>query len=164
MRQREIITRGQAEIARETCRPSMRPILIGEPVPTRIKSGAGFRPNRRQSQAPPPTNPGAHRGAILSKALHGARAALVPEANMRTLALVLSSAALITLAATPAPAASRTYVRHHHGYYAHSGYRPLNAGGVYSPGPIYRQGRYLGTDPDPNVRSEIIRDPYFGRK
>jgi len=83
---------------------------------------------------------------------------------MRTLALVLSSAALIALAATPAPAASRKYVHHHHGYYAYGGYRPLNAGSVHSPGPIYRQGRYLGTDPDPNVRSEIIRDPYLGRK
>ena len=40
----------------------------------------------------------------------------------------------------------------------------LSASGVYSGGPIYRQGRYLGNDPDPRVRFEIARDPYFGRK
>ena len=81
---------------------------------------------------------------------------------MKSLTLALSAAALIALAASPALSASRHHVRHHYG--AYRSYAPLNAGGVYSGGPIYRQGRYLGNDPDPHVRFEIARDPYFGRK
>jgi hypothetical protein len=84
---------------------------------------------------------------------------------MKPLTLTLSAAALLALAASPALSASRHHARH---YYAPSTYgydgRPFYSGGVNSPGPIYRQGRYLGTDPDPNVRSEIARDPYFARK
>ena len=84
---------------------------------------------------------------------------------MTSLTLTLSVAVLIAAAASPAPAASRHLARHHYyGPHADDGYRPFNAGGPGSPGPIYRQGHYLGTDPDPNVRSEIARDPYFGRK
>ena len=84
---------------------------------------------------------------------------------MKFAAIVLSAAALIALAVSPAPAASRKHVRHHHhAHYVYGGYRPLNAGGVFSGGPIYQQGYYLGTDPDPNVRFEINRDPFFGRK
>jgi hypothetical protein len=56
------------------------------------------------------------------------------------------------------------YGHHYYGPYAYGGYRPFNAGGPGSPGPIYRQGHYLGTDPDPSVRFEITRDPYFERK
>src|SRR5882672_9818798 len=65
---------------------------------------------------------------------------------MKTLALTLS-AALLALAASPALSASRHHVRHHYGAYGTYGH-PFNAGGASSPGPIYRQGRYLGTDPD----------------
>lgn len=84
---------------------------------------------------------------------------------MKPLTLAVSTAALLALAVSPALSASRHHVRHYHGAYAYRGYGPpLNAGGVYSPGPIYRQGHYLGTDPDPNVRFEITRDPYFERK
>jgi len=85
---------------------------------------------------------------------------------MKSLTLALSGAALLALAASPALSASRHHVRHHYGAYGSYGSygRPFNAGGVYAPGPIYRQGHYLGTDPDPNVRFEIARDPYFERK
>jgi len=84
---------------------------------------------------------------------------------MKPLTLAVSTAALVALAASPALSASRHHVRHDHGAYAYRGYGPpLNAGGLYPPGAIYRQGHYLGTDPDPNVRFEIIRDPYFERK
>jgi hypothetical protein len=85
---------------------------------------------------------------------------------MKPLMLTISALALGAFAASPALAASRHHVWHYYpgsyaqGYYGH----PFNAGGVNSPGPIYRQGRYLGTDPDPNVRAEIARDPYFARK
>jgi hypothetical protein len=85
---------------------------------------------------------------------------------MKPLILTISAAALIALAASPAPAASRHHVRHYsssaHAYSYDA--RPFNAGGVSSSGPIYRQGHYLGTDPDPNIRAQIIRDPYFGRR
>lgn len=84
---------------------------------------------------------------------------------MKTLTLALSAATLVALAAPAAKAASHHHVRHYHGAYAYRGYGPpLNAGGAYSPGPIYRQGHYLGTDPDPRIREEIVRDPYFERK
>ncbi len=83
---------------------------------------------------------------------------------MKPLTLALSAAMLTALAASAAQAGTRHHVRHHYGAYAYRGYGPINAGGVYAPGPIYRQGYYLGTDPDPNVRFEITRDPYFGRK
>ncbi len=91
---------------------------------------------------------------------------------MRHVALALFAAMLMALTASPAPAASRHHARYHyyghHGHYygpyAYGGYRPFNSGGPGSYGPIYRQGHYLGTDPDPNVRAEIARDPYFERK
>jgi hypothetical protein len=81
---------------------------------------------------------------------------------MKPLTLALST--LLSLAASAAQAASHHHVRHHYGAYAYRGHAPYNAGGLSSPAPIYRQGHYLGTDPDPNVRFEIERDPYFGRK
>ena len=89
---------------------------------------------------------------------------------MRHVTLALSAVMLIVGAASSASAASRHHARYHHYYghdygpYAYGGYRPFNAGGAGSPGPIYRQGHYLGTDPDPSVRFEIARDPYFERK
>ena len=83
---------------------------------------------------------------------------------MKSRTLALSAATLIALAASAAQAASHHHVHRYYGPYAYRGYGPLNAGGPSSPGPIYRQGHYLGTDPDPNVRFEITRDPYFGRK
>ena len=84
------------------------------------------------------------------------------------------SAAVIALLVLPASstfAASndRHRARSHDGAYAGTyGYeggtsRPLYAGGVWSTGPIYRHGYYLGTDPDPRVRAEIVRDKFSGR-
>jgi hypothetical protein len=79
--------------------------------------------------------------------------------------LTLPTAALLALAATPTLAASRHHAHVYGGSYAYGGDgRPFNAGGVNSPGPIYRQGHYLGTDPDPAIRAEITRDPYFSRR
>lgn len=83
---------------------------------------------------------------------------------MQPLTFALSAATLIALAASAAQAAAHHHVRHHYGAYAYHGYAPYNAGGPSTPGPIYRQGHYLGTDPDPSVRFEITRDPYFERK
>jgi hypothetical protein len=81
---------------------------------------------------------------------------------MKSLTLTLSAVAVIALAASPALSASHRAIRQYYGRDAYRG--PVNAGGVNSPGPIYRQGRYLGTDPDPRIRFEIARDPYFERK
>lgn len=83
---------------------------------------------------------------------------------MKPLTLVVSAATLLAFIASAAQAAPRHHMRHYYGAYAYRGYGPINSGGPGSPGPIYRQGHYLGTDPDPNVRFEITRDPYFGRK
>jgi hypothetical protein len=82
------------------------------------------------------------------------------------------AASLLALAASSAFAASLHHKRHHshvvvphqypsaYGkYYGH----PYNSGSVNSGGPIYRDGYYLGSDPDPNVRFEMIRDPWFAR-
>ena len=93
----------------------------------------------------------------------------INESLMKSLMLILLAATPIALAESAAQAASHHRVRHYHGGYsygphAYRGYSSVNAGGVGSPGPIYRQGHYLGTDPDPNVRFEITRDPYFERK
>ncbi len=83
---------------------------------------------------------------------------------MKPLTTVLTAGMLIALAASAVQAATRHPARHHYGPHMYRGYAPLNQGGVYTPGPIYRQGHYLGTDPDPNVRFEITRDPYFERR
>jgi hypothetical protein len=94
------------------------------------------------------------------------------EALMRHLMSAVCAASLLALAASPAVAASLHHKRHHGRvvtpgqspsadgrYYGH----PYNAGTVTSGGPIYRDGYYLGSDPDPNVRFEMIRDPWFAR-
>jgi hypothetical protein len=85
---------------------------------------------------------------------------------MKSATLTLSTAALIAIVAFPALAASRHHARHYYGGAHAYGYygRPYNTGGAYAPGPIYRQGHYLGTDPDPRIRDEIARDPYFSRR
>jgi len=90
---------------------------------------------------------------------------------MKPLTLSVAVIALLALPASPTFAASndRHHARSHNGAYAGAyGYvggtsRPLNAGGVWSVGPIYRHGYYLGTDPDPHVRAEIVRDKFSGR-
>jgi hypothetical protein len=92
---------------------------------------------------------------------------------MRHLTAAVCAASLLALAASPALAAEFHH-KHHRGHvvlvprHYPSGYgryfgRPFSVGGVDSPGPIYRGGYYLGSDPDPNVRFELIRDPWFAR-
>ena len=90
---------------------------------------------------------------------------------MKPLALSVAVIALLASAASSTFAAfnDRHRARSHDGAYAGAyGYegvtsRPLYAGGVWSTGPIYRHGYYLGTDPDPRVRAEIVRDKFSGR-
>jgi hypothetical protein len=86
---------------------------------------------------------------------------IIDEALMKLLTLALSAATLLALAASAAQAASHHHSRNYRGAYAYRG--PVNAGRVGSPGPIYKRGHYLGTDPDPSVRYQINRDPYDGR-
>jgi hypothetical protein len=74
--------------------------------------------------------------------------------------LLIATAALAVIVAPVAAAAAASDKSHHRGHkriYAAPAYRT-------SPPPIYSQGRYLGTDPDPAVRFEILRDPYFARR
>jgi hypothetical protein len=92
---------------------------------------------------------------------------------MRSFTSAVCAASLLALAASPAVAATHHYKRHHgHAVVARRAYppaygryygRPINAGGINSPGPIYRDGYYLGSDPDPNIRFELLRDPWFAR-
>lgn len=92
---------------------------------------------------------------------------------MRQFMSVVCAASVLALAASPAVAATHHHKRYHrpsevapHHYppaYGRYVGRPYNAGGVNSPGPIYRGGYYLGSDPDPNIRFELIRDPWFAR-
>ena len=90
---------------------------------------------------------------------------------MKPLTRSAAVVALLVLSASSTFAASndRHRARSHDGAYAGAyGYeggtsRPLYAGGVWSTGPIYRHGYYLGTDPDARVRAEIVRDKFSGR-
>jgi hypothetical protein len=96
---------------------------------------------------------------------------------MRHALLGLSTSVLLTFAASPALAGSRHHVRHYARDYDRAlaapyagNERPFvpnesygnryNSGTVESGGPIYRQGYYLGTDPDPRIRQELIRDAF----
>ena len=90
---------------------------------------------------------------------------------MKPLTLSVAVIALLALPASSTFAASndRHRARSHDGVTAGAyGYdgstsRPFYAGGAWSTGPIYRHGYYLGTDPDPRVRAEIVRDKFSGR-
>jgi len=88
---------------------------------------------------------------------------------MRRLTLGIAAVMLSALAASPALAAARHHARRHaaaavaRGYQRYYGH-PYNSGSVNGTGPIYRQGYYLGSDPDPNIRFELIRDPWFARE
>jgi hypothetical protein len=70
----------------------------------------------------------------------------------------LAIVALTALIAAPIPAVAAS--KHHHRSYSAGHVRLAYRA---SP-PIYSQGRYLGNDPDPSVRFEIRRDPYFARR
>jgi hypothetical protein len=106
----------------------------------------------------------------MSGAIHLARE---PGGTMRHLASAVCAASLLALAASPALAEMHHH-KHRHGHvvvaphhypaaYGRYWGRPYSAGSVNSPGPIYRGGYYLGSDPDPNIRFELIRDPWFAR-
>lgn len=92
---------------------------------------------------------------------------------MRHFTSAVCAASLLALGASPGLAATLHHKRHYghevvaprHYPSAYGRYhgRPLNAGGVDTPGPIFRDGYYLGSDPDPNIRFELIRDPWFAR-
>jgi hypothetical protein len=85
---------------------------------------------------------------------------------------LIPSVAVVSLLVLPADFAAsgeRHHVRLHDAPPA-SGYardvgisRPLISGGAWSTGPIYRHGYYLGTDPDAQIRAEIVRDKFYGR-
>jgi hypothetical protein len=65
---------------------------------------------------------------------------------MNTLKIALSALALAALAAAPAVAKSRTQSQTQVPAYSNSG------------NTVYGEGHVLGTDPDPRIRSEILRD------
>ena len=74
-------------------------------------------------------------------------------------ALIASAMGLAIAVASPAEAAKKH--RHHSGFTA----KAMVPGGTYAPaqsgvraGPLYNGQDYLGTDPDPNIRSYILRD------
>jgi hypothetical protein len=85
--------------------------------------------------------------------------------------LIRAVVALLVMPALSDVAASRErhHVRFHDGPPADSYVRevgisrPLISGGAWSTGPIYRHGYYLGNDPDPQIRAEIVRDKFYGR-
>jgi len=100
------------------------------------------------------------------------RSERIPGGIMRHLGPAVCAASLLALAVSPALAGTYHHKRHHghvvapHHYpsaYGRYWGRPFSAGGVNSPGPIYRGGYYLGPERDPNVRFELIRDPWFAR-
>ncbi len=66
---------------------------------------------------------------------------------------VVTALALAALSASPALAATK-HMRHHEA--------ALMSGDAYAavyqePGAVFSDGRYLGRDPDPNVRLELLR-------
>ncbi len=66
--------------------------------------------------------------------------------------------ALVLAAATPVDAVSVHKHKKHlqaHAAAAKSGYRGLN---LFPAGPIYNANDYLGDDPDPFIRSQLLRD------
>ena len=77
-----------------------------------------------------------------------------------TIALVISAIGLALVVASPAEAAKKKQ-RHHSGVTAHAmvpgGTAATYQGGVMA-GPLYNGQDYLGDDPDPNIRSYLLRD------
>jgi hypothetical protein len=91
---------------------------------------------------------------------------------MRLLILPAAAAALAAaISALPAEAASHRHQRHHpsslNGAYGAAG-RDGYGTGPYWQGeptdnlPIWRNGYYQGNDPDPFIRSQLMRDPTNG--
>ena len=77
-----------------------------------------------------------------------------------TVTLIVSAIGLAFVLASPAEAAKKKY-RHHSGVTAQAmmpgGTGATLQGGVIA-GPLYNGQDYLGDDPDPNIRSYLIRD------
>jgi hypothetical protein len=75
-------------------------------------------------------------------------------------ALIVSVIGL-ALAVTPAEAAKKKHRHHHSGFAANAmtpgGTTATFQGGVLT-GPLYNGQDYLGDDPDPNIRSYLLRD------
>ena len=84
------------------------------------------------------------------------------EDKMKTLpiALIVSAIGLALVAASPAEAAKKKH-RHYSGVTANAmmpgGTTATYQSGVMA-GPLYNGQDYLGTDPDPNIRSYLLRD------
>ena len=94
--------------------------------------------------------------------------------------LMITTMALATLAATPtlaqdyrtrpraAPMASDSYYRGagpNYGSYYGAGYDAYASVPDSTTGPqpgVYNYGKYLGWDPDPNIRLQLLRDPFAG--
>jgi hypothetical protein len=95
--------------------------------------------------------------------------------------LIIATAALVTLVATPALAQYRDRADDWRSSEAYRSYglapdagaayaRPYASdyygSGARSPNPAFdvfdTRGRYVGSDPDPRVRSELARDPAYG--
>jgi hypothetical protein len=80
---------------------------------------------------------------------------LLTAAALAVLALCLAAPAEAAKAAKyRKPAAAAHSIQHRYSAFAA---RPRYQGGV-RPGPLYNGQDYLGDDPDPNVRSYMIRD------
>jgi hypothetical protein len=79
--------------------------------------------------------------AILQAIEHDLKEVQQMKTNLK---VVLSAVALAALVAAPAVAKSRT--------------QQQTAPQTYSNNNVYGEGRVLGTDPDPRIRSEILRD------
>jgi hypothetical protein len=73
---------------------------------------------------------------------------------LKLLALLLVSAFML---ASPADAKTRKHKRIT--TYSETAYSPQDRGtNLVRPGPLYFSGVYLGDDPDPNIRFQIMRD------
>jgi hypothetical protein len=81
---------------------------------------------------------------------------------MKTLSAALFVCAIgLAVAASPAEAAKKKKSRHHSGVTANAmapgGTTASFQGGVMT-GPLYNGQDYLGDDPDPNIRAQLLRD------
>jgi hypothetical protein len=74
---------------------------------------------------------------------------------MRLITSLLATVMLAAVAAAPAQAAK--LYRHHHRASTYAYGQPQYQGGVLR-GPLYNGQDYLGDDPDPNIRSYLLRD------
>jgi hypothetical protein len=96
------------------------------------------------------------------------------KANMKRSVAI----SLAVLFAAIAPANAKSVKHKQGGLYPHASQVPsggygsgtnrfpnvYNYGGIQGTGPLYRGGRYLGQDPDPNVRAQILRDQNRSRR